>query len=108
MNAIDGTGLKDDECKLRYDLIPAYPLEVLAQVYTAGAAKYEDNNWRKGIKWGRLFGAIMRHLWAYWRGEDLDRETLLPHLAHAIWGCMSLLEYSVTYPEGDDRSFYKK
>lgn len=100
----DPTGVKFDDGKTRYDLLPAYPLEMLALIYTFGARKYEDNNWRKGLRWGRVFAAVMRHLWAFWQGEDLDPESGLPHLAHAAWGLFTLMEYGVTHPELDDRS----
>ena len=96
-------GMKYDGDKLRFDLIPPEPLERLAEVYTMGAAKYEDRNWEKGIKWGRVFGAIMRHMWAWWKGEDVDPESGLPHLAHAAWGCFALLEYRNTRRDFDDR-----
>jgi len=97
-------GAKDDGGKNRLDLIPAYPLWELGRVYTFGAGKYEDNNWRKGLKWSRIFAAVMRHLWKWWSGEELDEESGLPHLSHACWGLLSLLEYSVSHPELDDRA----
>jgi len=97
------SGIKFDGEKERFDLIPAQPLIELAKIYTYGAKKYEDNNWRKGVAWGRIFGALMRHLWAFWRGEDLDQESGLPHLAHAAWGCFTLLEYMNTQKTLDDR-----
>ena len=96
-------GVKFDLGKSRYDLIPSNPLEELAKAYTYGTKKYEDNNWRKGLKWSRVFGAIMRHLWRFWWGEDFDKESGLAHLAHAAWGCFSLLEYMNTHRELDDR-----
>jgi hypothetical protein len=96
-------GVKYDGEKARFDLIPPGPLEALADIYTYGAGKYEDRNWEKGIKWGRVFGAIMRHLWAFWRGEDVDEESGRSHLAHAAWGCFALLEYSKTQKSFDDR-----
>lgn len=96
-------GTKYDTGKLRYDLLPAYPLDRLVAVYTYGAAKYEDENWRKGISYKRIFGAIMRHCWAFMRGEDIDAESQLPHLAHAAFGLFTLLEYSRTRREFDDR-----
>lgn len=95
---------KDDEGKLRYDLVPPHALEELVQVYTMGAAKYGDRNWQKGLTWGRVFAAIMRHLWAFWGGEDLDPEDGVPHLAHAAWGCFALLEYQREHPDLDDRN----
>lgn len=95
---------KDDQDKIRFDLIPPGPLQDLAAIYTMGAKKYADRNWEKGLSWGRVFGAVMRHLWAFWKGEDNDPESGLPHLAHAAWGCFALLEYRQTHPEMDDRS----
>jgi hypothetical protein len=81
-------GVKFDDGKTRYDLIPPEPLEILSKIYTIGASKYSENNWRKGIKWSRVFSAVMRHLWAFWRGEDYDKEEVLPqsglpHVMHA-------------------------
>ncbi len=97
-------GMKFDDDKERFDLIPPGPLFALTQTYTYGARKYADRNWERGLKWGRVFAAIMRHLWKFWRGEACDEESGLPHLAHAAWGCMTLLEYTKTHPELDDRS----
>lgn len=94
---------KDDHGKLRFDLIPPGPLKDLAAVYTVGASKYGDRNWEQGLAWGRVFAAIQRHLWAWWGGEDLDPEDGLSHLAHAAWGCFTLLEYAQTHPEMDER-----
>ena len=98
-----GQGVKHDAGKERFDLIPPWPLLELAKIYTVGAAKYGDRNWEKGITWGRVFAAIMRHLWQWLCGEDNDPEDGLSHLAHAAWGCLTLMEYSRTHPELDDR-----
>lgn len=94
---------KYDDDKAMFDLIPGGPLSQLAEVYTMGAKKYAPRNWEKGLKWGRVYAAIMRHLWAYWMGEDTDKESGKSHLAHAAWGCFSLMEYAKTHPELDDR-----
>lgn len=96
---------KDDNNKARFDLIPPHPLYQLADIYTYGAQKYADRNWEKGLKWGRIFGAIMRHLWSFWMGETNDKESGQPHLAHAAWGCFTLLEYIHKHPEMDDRPY---
>ena len=45
----------------------------------------------------------LRHLAAFQRGEDLDPESGLPHLAHAMCNLRMLTLYSRTYKEGDDR-----
>jgi hypothetical protein len=70
---------------------------------TFGAKKYDDRNYSKGMKWGRLFGAAMRHLWAFWLREEADKETGKSHLAHAICCCMMLRELTKTHKEFDDR-----
>jgi hypothetical protein len=98
------SGRKDDHGKERFDLIPPYALLELARVYTMGASKYEDRNWEKGMKWGRVFAAIMRHLWQWWGGLRIDHESGLSHLSHAAWGCFALLEYDRRGIGEDDRS----
>ena len=87
-------GAKYDNGKLRFDLLPVEAIEDIVAVFTYGANKYADRNWEKGIKYGRVFGAIMRHLWSFWRGEDADPESKHPHLAHAACGFLFLLKYS--------------
>lgn len=96
-------GLKYDREKLRYDLISPLALEALVEVLTYGAKKYADRNWERGISWCRVFAALMRHLWAWFRGEEFDSESGLPHLAHAMCCVMFLLHYSHTRRDFDDR-----
>ena len=97
-------GRKDDIGKLRYDLIPVYPLRRLAEVYTIGSKKYDDRNWEKGLKWGRVYAAMQRHATAFWNGEDLDPEDRQHHLASVAWCAFALMEYQITHPELDDRN----
>jgi hypothetical protein len=100
---IEPEGLKYDQGKLRYDLIPPDALEEIAKVYTLGAEKYGDRNWEKGLRWGRIFGAVFRHFIAWAKGEDADEETGLHPLAHAAWGCLTLLAYAKRNIGEDDR-----
>jgi hypothetical protein len=78
-------------------------MEAIAEVLTFGAAKYDDNNWCRGARWGRYYSALLRHLFAWWRGEDLDRETGLSHLAHAGCCLVFLMEYQRNGWGSDDR-----
>lgn len=96
-------GVKFDDDKPRYDLIPPEALEGLAKVLTFGAKKYAPRNWEKGMLWGRVFGAAMRHLWAWWRGENTDPETGLSHLDHAACCIAFLQAYEVRKTGTDDR-----
>jgi len=90
----DTVGVKYDAGKLRYDLIPAEALEELARVYTIGAVKYSDNNWRHGLVYSRLFGALMRHAWAWMRGESHDPDGQ-HHLASVAWCALALLQFEI-------------
>ena len=96
-------GRKDDGDKPRYDLIPPSTLHALATVLTFGAKKYAPRNWEKGISWGRVFAALMRHLWAWWGGELYDPETGFSHLWHAQCCLSFLIEFETTHANLDDR-----
>ena len=85
---------KFDTGKLRYDLIPPEALEELTTILTYGANKYGDRNWEKGLKYTRVFAAIMRHLWAWFSGQDTDEESGHKHLAHAMCGIAFLIAYT--------------
>lgn len=99
----DNPAVKFDDDKLRYDLIPAEALKELVAVYTMGAKKYAPRNWEKGMSWGRVFAATMRHAWAFWSGETYDNESGLHHMAHAAFGCLALITYSQKGKGHDDR-----
>lgn len=98
-------GTKKDQGKVRIDLVPPEIVFAIAEILTFGAMKYSDRNWENGMAWGRVFGALMRHLWAWWGGArpttenfvfgSIDGETGKSHLWHAAC-CIAFL---VTYEE---------
>lgn len=88
------SGTKFDEGKLRHDLIPGYAVEMLASVLTFGSKKYGDRNWEKGIAFNRLIGSTFRHLWSFVMRNDIDKESGLPHLAHALCNIAMLLHFT--------------
>jgi len=96
-------GTKDDSEKVRMDLIPPSLLVAVATILTFGAKKYAPRNWEAGISWSRVFGALMRHMWAWWGGEQTDPETGKSHLWHAGCCIAFLIEYETTHRELDDR-----
>ena len=98
-------GLKFDDQKIPLDLWSADALEETAKVLSNGAEKYYPYNWANGLSYRRVFSALLRHLWAWWRGEDNDPEWGLNHLAHAMCCLMFLLHYEMnkSYNEFDDR-----
>jgi hypothetical protein len=86
-------GRKDDAGKPRMDLIPPSILTALGTVLDFGARKYGVRNWEKGIAYGRVFAALMRHLWAWWGREAADSETGYSHLWHAVCCIAFLVEF---------------
>lgn len=100
---IPSKGLKFDAEKPRVDLLPTFPLMQVAKVLTFGANKYAADNWRAGISYRRLYAATLRHLFAWNDGEDLDPETQLNHIDHAICELLFLRQMIESKPELDDR-----
>ena len=85
-------GLKYDQGKLRYDLVPPHAIKAIADVLTYGADKYAPNSWRT-VSDGetRYTAAMMRHFEAYREGEELDPETGKSHLSHCLCNLTFLL-----------------
>lgn len=100
-------GLKFDDTKARYDLLPPHALDKVVEAYTFGASKYEDWNWSLGMNWLRIFGAMMRHAWAWRRGEKVTSDGLHP-LASVAWCAMTLIEYELFSLGKDNRPSYDK
>lgn len=97
-------GLKFDNGKTRIELIPPELLFGVGEILTFGAKKYADRNWELGMKWSRVFGALMRHLWKWWGGEILDVETGKSHLWHAGCCIAFLIAYETRKIGEDDRA----
>lgn len=97
------SAVKLDIDKPRLDLLPWHAVEGAARVLTYGAAKYAPHNWAKGMAWSRLQAAARRHLVAFSKGENVDSESGLPHLDHAVCCLMFLSEYQKTAGGTDDR-----
>jgi hypothetical protein len=93
---VDGkheVGLKFDDDKPRYDLEQTLATEEVMKVLTFGARKYDDGNWKFLDKaQARYYAAARRHLAATQRGETIDPESGLHHLAHAICCLNFMLE----------------
>ena len=100
-------GFKTDRGKLRMDLLPHLAITKVAEVMTVSVqpiGKYPERNWEKGMEWSRLYRAALRHLFAWWMGQDNDPDDGLSHLAHAACCILFLVELSSTKPEDyDDR-----
>lgn len=96
-------GRKDDSNKIRMELIPPELLTGVATILTFGAQKYEDRNWERGMNWSRVYGALLRHLTAWWSGENTDPETGKSHLWHVGCCIAFLIAYEQRGVGNDDR-----
>lgn len=85
-------GKKNDAGKARYDLVLPEFEDAVAKVLTFGAEEYGANNWQKvEDRENRYYAALRRHIAAWRKGEELDEESGLPHLAHAACNIMFLM-----------------
>lgn len=95
--------VKADGGKPRADLLPPLAVLRVADVLGFGALKYAPGNWAKADSRDRYVAAALRHLLAYQAGEDADRESGLPHLAHAACSVLFALEMQLRGWGGDLR-----
>ena len=88
-------GIKYDSNKVLMGCIPPTAEVLLGMVLTYGAQKYTRENWRllDNLE-DRYMDACLRHINLHRRGEEIDPESGLPHLAHATACLMFLLEVS--------------
>jgi len=78
-------GAKADGGKLDLTLVPPEVVEAMARVQEYGARKYTRDGWRSVPEAARrYYAALKRHLAAFEKGEDLDPDTGLHHLDHAL------------------------
>lgn len=88
---------------LPYDLIPYQEMtDAFARVAEFGAVKYAPWNWSKGLARVQLLGSLLRHAFAYLRGEDRDKETGLLHTDHILWNA-AVLSHNVHWSLEDGR-----
>ncbi len=90
---------KDDTGKLRYDLLPPRALHEVVKVLTHGAYTYGAYNWKKGFQdkekkketVDRFLAACYRHVESYRMGHEIDGDSDLHPLSHAIVSLLFIL-----------------
>lgn len=86
-------GLRYNAGKARLDLVTPSAMLAIAEVASFGAQKYLPRNWEKGMPYGESYASCLRHLFAWWNGEDTDPESGVNHLNHALWNIAALIEF---------------
>lgn len=90
-------GVKHDEGKPRWSLLPLRALGAVVDVLEYGAKKYSVHGWKK-VERQRYVDAAWRHLVALTNGEKLDAESGLPHTAHAACCLLFILHFDGEKP----------
>lgn len=96
-------GIKNDSGKPSVEYIPREALEGAGRAFGFGAQKYAPHNFKLGLAYSRLAGAIMRHLAAFMDNESKDPESGLSHLDHLLSSASMLKYMEVNRPDMDDR-----
>ncbi len=77
-------GYKDTQGKEKLRFVPRLALVEIARVREYGNAKYGcPNGWRQ-CDADDFIEAAMRHIVKYFAGEEVDPESGLPHISHAL------------------------
>ena len=86
-------GIKYDSKKPKMNLLPPKAIVEVAKVLTFGAQKYGAENWKElEDLQNRYLAGALRHIFAHMDGEQLDPETGLSHMAHALCCLLFKLE----------------
>lgn len=105
----DAAGLKFSATKPALGLVSGEFICHMGAVLTFGRDKYTRlnvdgaNNWRRGIAVTELIAAVLRHTFLALMGEENDKESGHPHLAHAAVDAMMAWETIKYRPFWDDR-----
>jgi hypothetical protein len=90
-NPKDGIGIK----KVPLSTVPARPMLEIGLAMMEGARKYARHNYRiAGVRASVYYDAAIRHLAAWWEGEDIDPDSGLSHLIKAA-ACMVVIRDSM-------------
>ncbi len=92
-------GLRFNQGKV--DLTQLSPLSAYLEslVFMMGENKYGRDNWKNGKPniedtFLEMKKSIKRHWnWGYLRGEWLDKESGMPHLAHMVWNINRIMDF---------------
>lgn len=90
--------------KPRLSDVPPVALFAMGAAMSDGASKYGRFNWRDtSVTASVFYDAMMRHLTAWYNGEDCADDSHVDHLGHIMASCAILLDAQVHGVFNDDR-----
>lgn len=99
-NPKDAVGVK----KAPMSVVPTPVIAEVAIGMLEGALKYGRHNYRViGVRGSVYYDATMRHLMAWWEGEDIDPDSALSHITKAITSLVVLRDAMIRDNWVDDR-----
>jgi dATP/dGTP diphosphohydrolase len=99
-NPKDAVGIK----KVPFSTISAPVMAEVGVAMMEGARKYGRHNYRaSGVRASVYYDATLRHLTAYWEGEDIDPLSGLSHITKAIASLTVLRDAMIFNKLDDDR-----
>ena len=84
-------GIKYDNEKLDWSLVPFNAMEGAIRVLQHGAKKYKPDNWKFVEPIERYYNAAMRHLTAIFNGELKDPDTGELHASHLLCNALFIV-----------------
>ena len=101
-------GLRYNEGKPKWSLVPQSSLIPMVRVLEFGAKKYEAFNWMKGMSVIEISESLKRHLDSFMEGEDNDQESGISHIGHIMCNALFLSWMMENRPDKDDRFNFKQ
>lgn len=99
-NPKDAVGVR----KVPLSVIPATVLWELGCAMLEGARKYGRHNYRKtGVRASVYYDGVLRHMTAWWEGENVDPDSGLSHITKAIASLTVLRDNMIREQWVDDR-----
>lgn len=92
-----------DDGKPDLSLIPFVAEVAMAQAFMYGSKKYGRYNYCKGHDLSQLIASAKRHISKFYAGEDLDSESGVHHLGHAMVNLAMILQEIELGTVKDDR-----
>ncbi len=90
--------------KVPMSVVPATVLQELGVAMLEGSLKYGRHNYRAvGVSSSVYYDALMRHMMAWWEGEDIDPDSGMSHIVKAIATLVVLLDSMIQGNITDDR-----
>ena len=103
MNPLTDKGLRFNDSKPKWSLVPQTALIPMVRVLEFGAAKYAPYNWMKGLSVTEICESLKRHLDAFMEGEDTDPESGISHIGHIQCNALFISYMMKKRPDLDDR-----